>query len=152
DLEQARIRVELQERNYQTKTRGGLMVKVLNERLVQKVLPRAEYYMQQLVPLLTCGRYRDIRLTTGPEEESGGGRLQLRVWESSASEYLPLSALSGGTADQLSLALRLAFTIAALPRDLVLTPGFMLLDEPLSSLDHAHSQALAEIVRGEMLS
>jgi DNA repair exonuclease SbcCD ATPase subunit len=153
DLEQARIRMELQERNYQTKSRGGLMVKVLNERLVQKVLPRTEYYMQQLVPLVTCGRYRDIRLTTDPEEESAsGGILQLRVWESSAGEYLPLSALSGGTADQLSLALRLAFTIAALPRELVLTPGFMLLDEPLSSLDRAHSRALVDIVRGEMLN
>jgi DNA repair exonuclease SbcCD ATPase subunit len=152
DLEQARKRMELQERSYQTKTRGGLMVKVLNERLIQKVLPRTEYYMHQLVPLLTCGRYRDVRLTADPEEGSAsGGVLQLRVWESSAGEYLPLSALSGGTADQLSLALRLAFTIAALPRELVLTPGFILLDEPLSSLDRAHSRALVDVIAGEML-
>ena len=144
--------MELQERSYQTKTRGGLMVKVLNERLIQKVLPRTEYYMHQLVPLLTCGRYRDVRLTTDLEEGSAsGGALELRVWESSAGEYLPLSALSGGTADQLSLALRLAFTIAALPRELVLTPGFILLDEPLSSLDRAHSRALVDVIAGEML-
>jgi len=152
DLEQARIRMELQERNYQTKTRGSLMVKVLNERLIQKVLPRTEYYLHQLVPLLTCGRYRDVRLTTDPEEGSAsGGVLQLRVWESSAGEYLPLSALSGGTADQLSLALRLAFTIAALPGELALTPGFILLDEPLSSLDRSHSRALGDVIAGGML-
>jgi DNA repair exonuclease SbcCD ATPase subunit len=152
DLEQAHMRMELQERNYQTKKRGGLMVKALNERLMRKMVPRTEYYMQQLVALLTCGRYRDIRLATDPEEGSiSGGNLQLRVWESAAGEYLPKSALSGGTADQLSLALRLAFAIAALPRELALAPGFMLLDEPLGSLDRAHTQALVDIVTDEML-
>lgn len=150
DLEQARMRMELQERNYQTKTRGGLMVKALDERLMRKMIPRTEYYMHQLVPLLTGGRYREVRLTTEPE--GANGMLQLRVWESSAGEYLPLSALSGGTADQLSLALRLAFTIAALPRELALTPGFVLLDEPLSSLDRTHTRALADIVTADMLS
>jgi len=119
---------------------------------MRKMLPRTEYYMQQLVPLLTCGRYRDVRLTTDPEEGSiSGGSFQLRVWESAAGEYLPKSALSGGTADQLSLALRLAFAIAALPRELAVAPGFMLLDEPLSSLDRAHTQALVDIITGEML-
>ncbi len=152
DLEQAYMRMELQERNYQTKKRGGLMVKALNDRLMRKMVPRTEYYIQQLVPLLTCGRYRDIRLVTDPEEGSiSGGSFQLRVWESAAGEYLPKSALSGGTADQLSLALRLAFTIAALPRELALAPGFMLLDEPLGSLDRAHTQALVDIVTGEAL-
>ena len=152
DLEQAHMRMELQERNYQTKKRGGLMVKALNDRLMRKMVPRTEYYMQQLVPLLTCGRYRDIRLATDPEEGSiSGGSFQLRVWESAAGEYLPKSALSGGTADQLSLALRLAFTIAALPRELALAPSFMLLDEPLGSLDRAHTQALVDIITGEAL-
>ena len=152
DLEQARLRMELQERNYQTKKRGGLMVKTLNDRLMRKMLPRMEYYMQQLTSLLTCGRYRDVRLTTDPEEGSiSGGPFQLRVWESAAGEYLPKAALSGGTADQLSLALRLAFAIAALPRELAVAPGFMLLDEPLGSLDHAHTQALVDIITGEIL-
>jgi len=152
DLEQVRMRMELQERNYQTKTRGGLMVKALDERLMRKMIPRTEYYMHQLVPLLTGGRYREVRLTTEVEEGSAsGGVLQLRVWESSAGEYLPLSALSGGTADQLSLALRLSFTIAALPRELALTPGFVLLDEPLNSLDRAHTRALVDIVTGDTL-
>jgi DNA repair exonuclease SbcCD ATPase subunit len=152
DLEQTRLRKELLERNCQTKERGGLMVKALNERLVRKVLPRTERYLQQLIPLLTCGRYRDVRLITDPEEGSiTGGPFQVRVWESAAGEYLPKSALSGGTADQLSLALRLAFSIATLPGELALAPGFMLLDEPFSSLDQAHTQALVDIVTGEAL-
>lgn len=152
DLEQTRLRMELQERNYQTKKRGGLMVKALNERLMRKMLPRTEHYLQQLTPLLTCGRYRDVRLSTDTEEGSiSGGPFQLRVWESAAGEYLPKSALSGGTADQLSLALRLAFSIAALPGELAVAPGFLLLDEPLSSLDQAHTQALIDIVTGETL-
>jgi len=152
DLEQARLRKELLERNCQTKERGGLMVKALKERLTRKVLPRTEHYLQQLIPLLTCGRYRDVRLTTDPEEGSlTGGPLQVRVWETAAGEYLPKTALSGGTADQLSLALRLAFSIAVLPGELTLAPGFMVLDEPLNSLDQAHTQALVDIVTGETL-
>jgi DNA repair exonuclease SbcCD ATPase subunit len=115
--------------------------------------------MQQLLPLLTCGRYHDIRLTTEPEEETGKsqidrapGAFQMHIWEPAASEYISKTALSGGTADQISLALRLAFAIAALPRELNAAPGFILLDEPLSSFDRARMQAFVDIVTGDMLS
>jgi DNA repair exonuclease SbcCD ATPase subunit len=62
-----------------------------------------------------------------------------------------MSALSGGAADQLSLALRLAFAIATLPRELNSAPGFVLLDEPLSSFDRGRAQALVDVVTGELL-
>ncbi len=136
DLEQARARMEQQERSYQTKKRGSQLLKAVSERLMRKMLPRTEYYMQQILPLLTSGRYHDIRLRTEEEEgTTSGGPFQLGVWETAAGEYVPKSALSGGAADQLSLALRLAFAIAALPRELGAAPGFVFLDEPLSSFD-----------------
>src|SRR5207245_2311275 len=114
--------------------------------------PRTEYYIQQLLPVLTRGRYHDVRLTT--EEEEGaisGGAFQLSIWEASAGEYIANSSLSGGTADQISLALRLAFAIAALPRELGAAPGFLLLDEPFSSFSRDRVQALVKIVTGDML-
>jgi DNA repair exonuclease SbcCD ATPase subunit len=153
DLDLARLRMEQQERSYQTKKYGNALVKAVSERLVRKVIPRTEYYMQQLLPLLTSGRYHDIHLFTEQEEgTSSGGPLHLRVWDSTAGEYVAKAALSGGTADQLSLALRLAFAIATLPRELSGAPGFLILDEPLSSLDRRRTQALVDVIAGSLVS
>ena len=113
----------------------------------------SEYYMQQILPLLTSGRYHDVHLTTEQEEGSiSGGPFHVEVWDSTAGEYVSRSALSGGVADQLSLALRLAFTVAALPRELNAAPGFVFLDEPLSSFDRGRTKALVDVVSGELLS
>jgi hypothetical protein len=153
DLKQAWTHMEQQERSYQSKKRGNHLIKAVDERLMHKMLPRTEYYMQQILPLLTSGRYHDVHLTTEPEEGTiSGGSYQLEVWDSAAGEYVSKSALSGGAADQLSLALRLAFAIAALPRELSAAPGFVLLDEPLSSFDRGRTQALVDVVTGEILS
>jgi hypothetical protein len=152
DLEQTRKRMAQQERSFQTKERAGLLIAATFDRLMRKMLPRTEYYMQQLLPLLTRGRYHDARLTTEPEEQiSSGGPLQVSLWEPAANEYIPLPALSGGVADQVSLALRLAFAIAALPRDLNAAPGFLLLDEPLSLASRDRAQSLADIITGDTL-
>ena len=152
DLEQTRKRMEQQERSFQVKERAALLIAATFDRLMRKMLPRTEYYMQQLLPLLTRGRYHDARLITEPEEQiSSGGPLQVSLWEPAANEYIPLPALSGGVADQVSLALRLAFTIAALPRDLNGAPGFLLLDEPLSLASRDRVQSLADIITGDTL-
>ncbi len=153
DLEQARKRMQQQERSYHTKKRGGLLINATVERLMRKMIPRIEYYMQQLLPLLTRGRYHDVSLTTEPEEDvASGGAFQPNIWEQAAAEYIPQTALSGGTADQISLILRLAFVIAALPRELSAAPGFILLDEPLSLASQDRMQALIDLVTGHLLS
>ncbi len=163
DLDEARARLERQERHYQSHKRGQQIVQAVSERLMRKMQPRIEYFMQHIVPLLTDGRYHDVHLLDwlpesemhSEEEETesvGEGLFQLRVWDSAASEYVDKSVLSGGAADQLSLALRLAFAIAALPRELHSAPGFLLLDEPLTSSDGARTKALVDIVTGDMLS
>ncbi|HEX6557652.1 MAG TPA: AAA family ATPase [Ktedonobacteraceae bacterium] len=152
DLAQARAHKQQQERSYETRKYGSQLLKSSTERLMRKMLPRTEYYMQQILPLLTSGRYHDVYLRTEEVEgTTSGGPLQLRVWDTAAGEYVPKSALSGGAANQLSLALRLAFAIAALPRELGAAPGFVVLDEPLSSFDRGRAQALVNVVTGEIL-
>ena len=163
DVEEVRLLLEQQERSYQTRKHANLLIQTVEERLLRKILPRTEYYMQHILTLLTNGRYHDVQLSTDwttvaskqKEEEVesiSGGPFSLQVWEAAAGEYLSRSAFSGGTADQLSLALRLAFAIAVLPRELSTAPGFLLLDEPLSSFDRDRTQALVNVVSGEMFS
>ncbi len=152
-LTHERAHVEQLERAYQTKKRGNALIKDVDQRLMRKMLPRTEYYMQQILPLLTSGRYHDVHLTNSPEEDAREWwPFPVEVWESAAGEYVSRSALSGGAADQLSLALRLAFAIAVLPRELNLAPGFIILDEPLSSFDRGRTQALVDVVTGDILS
>jgi DNA repair exonuclease SbcCD ATPase subunit len=153
DLEQTRAQMEKEDRSYQTKKHGHLLVQEAEQRLLSKILPRTEYYMQQILPLLTGGRYNDVHLITeNVDNTSNSGAFQIQVWDTAAGEYVPTSVLSGGAADLLSLALRLAFAIATLPRDLNAAPGFVLLDEPLSSFDRGRAQALVDVVTGDVLS
>ncbi len=152
DLRSAEQRLQQQERSYQTRTYASRLIRAVDERLIRKMLPRTEYYMQQILPQLTGGRYHDVELTTEPEEGAiSGGPIQLRVWETAAEQYIPKTALSGGAADQLSLALRLAFAVASLPRELAAAPGFLLLDEPLSSFDRDRARSLVDVVTGDLL-
>jgi DNA repair exonuclease SbcCD ATPase subunit len=148
DLDEARAHMEKQQRLYEARKRGGLLLQAVRERLMQKMQPRIEYYLQQLVPLLTSGRYHDVHLVGWLEGED---ELQLRVWDSVAEAYINKAALSAGAADQLSLALRLAFAISSLPRELRAAPGFLILDEPLNNADRKRTRALAHIVTGESL-
>ncbi|QBD80340.1 hypothetical protein EPA93_31965 [Ktedonosporobacter rubrisoli] len=152
DLKQSRAEMDKQERSYETKKRANMLVQGVHDRLMRKMLPRTEYYMQQLLPLLTGGRYHDAHLITQPEQgAASGGPFQISVWEPAASAYVSKSALSGGAADQFSLALRLAFAIASLPRELNAAPGFVVMDEPLSSFDRGRAQALVNVINGEIL-
>ncbi len=153
DLALARTRMEQQERSYQVKKHSGPLIKVVHDRLMSKIVPRTEYYMQHILPLLTSGRYHEVRVSTYEEEDTiSGGPLQLKVWDSGAGEYVSKSALSGGAADQLSLALRLAFALATLPKEAEASPGFLFLDEPLSSFDRRRTKALMDVVTGDILS
>lgn len=153
DLALARTRMAQQERSYQVKKRSGLLIKAVHNRLMSKIVPRTEYYMQHILPLLTSGRYHDVRVTTYAEEDTiSGGPLQLKVWDSGAGEYVNKSALSGGATDQLSLALRLAFAIATQPKEQETSQGFLCLDEPLSSFDRGRAKALMDVLTDEILN
>jgi DNA repair protein SbcC/Rad50 len=105
--------------------------------MINKVLPDTMRNMCLLLPLLTAGRYRYAELT--PD-------YRLQVWDERKHGYVEKTLYSGGTQDQFSLALRLGFALAALPRELGTSPGFLFLDEPLSSFDHDRTAALIDLL------
>ncbi len=132
-------RLELQSRRY--------AVQVLTQarrKMIANVLPSTEDNMSLLLPDLTAGRYRHARL---------GQDYRFQVWDERKRDYIEKKLLSGGTQDQFSLALRLGFAIAALPQEVGTRPGFLFLDEPLSSFDRERTQALVNLLtRGTITS
>jgi exonuclease SbcC len=113
------------------------MVDLVRRRMMDKVLPSTTHNLCQLLPLLTAGRYRDCQLT---------GDYKLQIWDEGAGRYVAKNIFSGGTRDQFSLALRLAFALATLPEERGTTPGFIFLDEPLSSFDIPRTEALVRLL------
>jgi len=126
---------------------GAKFIQETKDRIARHVLPITERNMQPLLQQLTGGRYRDVRLT--PEEsndQSSTMDYRIRVWDRAAGRFVAKNLFSGGTRDQCSLALRLAFALATLPQELGVAPGFIFLDEPLSAFDAQRAQALVELL------
>ncbi|MEI6047118.1 MAG: ABC transporter ATP-binding protein, partial [Chloroflexota bacterium] len=121
----------------EVKKRAEKLIKITRARMVDKVLPNTERNLCLLLPLLTLDRYRDCRITSD---------YKLQIWDEQAARYVAKNIFSGGTRDQFSLALRLAFALATLPEELGTTPGFIFLDEPLSSFDSLRTQALVRLL------
>jgi len=123
------------------------LLRETHDRIARRVLPITERNMQPLLQQLTGGRYRDVRLT--PEDtdgQPGDMDYRIRIWDPMAERYVAKNLFSGGTRDQCSLALRLAFALATLPQELGIAPAFIFLDEPLSAFDSLRAQALVELI------
>jgi DNA repair protein SbcC/Rad50 len=116
---------------------GAEIVMRARKRIVQKVLPATMDYMRRILPQLTRDRYHDAELD--PDT------FKIKVWDERAGQsgaWKEKNIFSGGTKDQFSLALRLAFALATLPQERGASPGFIFLDEPLGSFDDERAAAL----------
>jgi DNA repair protein SbcC/Rad50 len=139
ELDRVECRTEWQERTRQSlvRERGVEIVSLARRRIVQKVLPSTMDYMRRILPALTRDRYHDAQLD--PES------YKIQVWDERATNggaFKEKNIFSGGTKDQFSLALRLAFALATLPQERGSAPSFIFLDEPLGSFDDERAGAL----------
>lgn len=131
-----------QQQEVRVRERAYTIVEAVRSRMIAQVLPNTMRNMNLLLPLLTMDRYRECEITED---------FKLRIWDDQARRHVAKNIFSGGTRDQFSLALRLAFALATLPEQLGTTPGFIFLDEPLSSFDSPRSEALiALLTRGQV--
>jgi DNA repair exonuclease SbcCD ATPase subunit len=126
------------------------MAREVRARIVRRVLPETEARMRSILPALTSGQRQDARLVRLNEDEAAPD-LRVEVWDQAAGRYVAKEQFSGGARDQVSLALRLAFALATLPKDSGAAPGFLFLDEPLSAFDEERASGLVSaLIRGEL--
>lgn len=147
DEHDLRERLASAERELRRRDLAARLASEVRARIIRRALPETEVYMRAILPELTAGRYHDITLLRD-DAPGGSGEtdLAIRMWDQSAGRYVRKNLFSGGTRDQASLALRLAFALATLPKELGAMPGFIFLDEPLSAFDAERSLALARVL------
>ncbi|MFQ6057726.1 MAG: AAA family ATPase [Anaerolineae bacterium] len=136
DLEACQQELAAKERELAVRERAVRIVEIARRRVVAHILPSTMEHMRQLLPTLTMQRYYDAELTD---------EYRIRVWDERAGDHgdwKEKNIFSGGTKDQFSLALRLAFALATLPAERGAAPSFIFLDEPLGSFDDERAQAL----------
>ncbi|HEU0028626.1 MAG TPA: SMC family ATPase [Ktedonobacterales bacterium] len=144
DVDALRAELETVERELRQRELAARLAAETRGHIIRRALPETEAYMRAILPALTTGRYRDVSLARDDAQAAQGDvDLAIRMWDDVAGRYVRKNLFSGGTRDQASLALRLAFALATLPRGRGATPGFIFLDEPLSAFDAERSRALA---------
>jgi DNA repair exonuclease SbcCD ATPase subunit len=124
-------------RDLAVRERSAELVAHSGRNVVQRVLPSTIEHMRRLLPALTDGRYFDAELTDD---------YRIQVLDERAGTWKQKNIFSGGTKDQFSLALRLAFALATLPEERGAAPSFLFLDEPLGAFDDSRARALVELL------
>ena len=112
-----------------------------SESLRNRVKPQVERYMSLILPAITSGRYKAVQL----DED-----YTVRVFDPEAGEFKAKEVFSGGTEDQLLLAMRLAFALALIPQAKGHNPEFLFLDEPLGSSDRIRREGILALLRQEL--
>jgi len=112
-----------------------------SESLRNRVKPQVERYMGLILPAITSGRYKAVELDDD---------YTVRVFDPEAGEFKPKEVFSGGTEDQLLLAMRLAFALALIPQAKGQSPEFLFLDEPLGSSDRIRREGIVTLLQKEL--
>ncbi|MGQ4876754.1 MAG: ATP-binding protein, partial [Promethearchaeia archaeon] len=112
------------------------ILKESQEKIVKKVLPKTMENLTKILPLLTADRYKDAWIT--PD-------YKVKVFDSKLGDYVGKVLFSGGTNDQIALAMRLAFAMATMQKN-ELQESFIFLDEPLGFFDDERKNALIDFL------
>lgn len=117
----------------------GDMLSELADRLRRRCGPAISEFIAWVLPRLTSGRYETVRLSRDFEME---------IYARERGDYVGLDCLSGGTVDQLLLALRLAFAKALIhTKRSPEYQQYLFFDEPFSSFDEDRAESFVRLLK-----
>lgn len=105
-------------------------------RLSTRIRPALEGSVSELLALLSAGRFTAVSISDGYD---------ISVVDDGTAR--PLSEFSGGEADLIALAVRLALAAVVVERDGGAGPGFLVLDEVFGSQDPGRRRAIMAALR-----
>lgn len=108
-----------------------------SKKLRNQVMPYAGLIINQLLPILTDGRYSQFEIAED---------LKFKAHSNEAGGYKEREIFSGGTQDQFLIALRLAFTQSILDSRVMADKYCLLMDECISSSDYQRKQGIFEVL------
>ena len=108
-----------------------------SKKLRSQVMPQARLIINQILPILTDGRYSEFEITED---------LKFKAHSTEADGYKEREIFSGGTQDQFLIALRLAFTESILDTRVMADRYCLLMDECISSSDDQRKQGIFEVL------
>ncbi|MBN1419850.1 MAG: AAA family ATPase [Planctomycetes bacterium] len=120
--------------------KGHQAIELLNETIgavESRVGPALSKFVRGVLPRLTAGRYKDLRIDA---------KLAIEIFTGRKCDFLDGGELSGGTREALELALRLAFAQAFIDSR-VKQPQFIFLDEPFQKMDEGRSLESLRAIR-----
>ncbi|HMK82846.1 MAG TPA: hypothetical protein VK503_03950, partial [Candidatus Bathyarchaeia archaeon] len=108
-----------------------------SKKLRSQVMPYAGLIINQLLPILTDGRYSQFEIAED---------LKFKAHSNEAGGFKEREIFSGGTQDQFLIALRLAFTQSILDSRVMADKYCLLMDECISSSDYQRKQGIFEVL------
>ncbi|TFG26070.1 MAG: hypothetical protein EU533_00015 [Promethearchaeota archaeon] len=109
-------------------------IEQVNREIWDMQMPYITSYIRQFLPKITMGRYRVLNIQQS--ESRRKKRYEFKVLEENSQTFIDKELLSGGTEDQVLLAIRVAFAMSLLPQSKGDYPRFLFLDESFASSDH----------------
>jgi len=109
-------------------------IEKVNKEIWDMQMPYITSNIRKFLPKITMGRYRVLNI----ERPKSGRkkRYEFKVLEENSQSFIDKELLSGGTEDQVLLAIRVAFAMSLLPQSKGDYPRFLFLDESFASSDH----------------
>ncbi|MBD3212670.1 MAG: AAA family ATPase [Candidatus Lokiarchaeota archaeon] len=109
------------------------LVEQVNRQIWDMQMPYITSYISKFLPKITMGRYRNLVIQQPDSRRRK--RYEFKILEETKESFIDKKYLSGGTEDQILLAIRVAVAMSLLPQSKGHYPKFLFIDEAFASSD-----------------